>query len=43
MCQTHVRAFLSEYAGQNEGTVVSEGTVAVQAFPDVVVRLQDLF
>ena len=29
--------------GKYEETVVSRGSVAVQAFPDVAVRLQDLF
>jgi Uma2 family endonuclease len=38
-----VRVFRLNTRGKYEGTVVSDGTVAVQAFPDVAVQLQDLF
>jgi Uma2 family endonuclease len=38
-----VRVFRLITRGKYEGTIVSEGSVAVQAFPDVVVPLDDLF
>jgi Uma2 family endonuclease len=38
-----VRVFRLNTQGKYEVTVVSDGTIAVQAFPDVVVQLQDLF
>jgi Uma2 family endonuclease len=38
-----VRAFRLHTRGKYEGTVVSEGSVAVEAFPDVVIRVEDLF
>jgi Uma2 family endonuclease len=38
-----VRVFRLSARGKYERTVVSQGSVAVQAFPDVVVLLEDLF
>jgi Uma2 family endonuclease len=40
---TCVRVFRMKASGKYEGSVVSEGAVAVRAFPDVAVHLQDLF
>jgi Uma2 family endonuclease len=38
-----VRVFRLNAQGKYEGAAVSQGTLACQAFPDVEVRLQDLF
>jgi Uma2 family endonuclease len=38
-----VRVFRLNARSRYEETMISHGTLAVQDFPDVVVRLQDLF
>ncbi|MGA7127241.1 MAG: Uma2 family endonuclease [Chthoniobacterales bacterium] len=43
LANAFVRVFRLNANGKYEGTVVSQGIVAFQAFPDVEVRLQDLF